>query len=475
MDDLRELMEQAKKLGDFKLIEGANWDLEIGAITELEYSRKNPRFLLFDKIPDHKAGYRVATNLFTSYRLAALALGLPIEAKGLELVKAWRDKVKDGIKPIPPVKVDTGPIKENVRKGAEVNLLEYPTPKWHEHDGGRYIGTGVAVIQRDPDDDHINLGTYRVQIHDKNTVTVYMSPGRHGDEIRRKYWARGQSCPVAISCGQEPAVYAAASWRITVGEYEYAGGIKNKPIEVVTGVTTGLPIPATAEIVLEGEMLPPGADMRPEGPFGEWTGYYASSTRPEPAVKINATLHRNNPIIMGVPPSYLYSRASLARHILLGGLLWAELDKQVPGIKGVWMPEEATPAMVIISLEQKYAGHAKQAAMVAAGCRITAYMLRHIIVVDDDIDPSNISEVFWALNTRCEPEDTIDVLRGCWGSPLDPMLSPERRSQKDFKHSTSIILACKPYSWMADFPRACKFSREKLREVEEKWRKYLTS
>jgi hypothetical protein len=88
-----------------------------------------------------------------------------------------------------------------------------------------------------------------------------------------------------------------------------------------------------------------------------------------------------------------------------------------------------------------------------------------------------LKELFNLVNPvpTSPPEDTIDVLRGCWGSPLDPMLSPERRSQKDFKHSTSIILACKPYSWMADFPRACKFSREKLREVEEKWRKYLTS
>ena len=176
--DLREYIKQAEEWRELKVIEGADWDLEIGTITEMMAKPGTP-LLLFDKIKGYPAGYRVATNLAASHRRVSLLLGLPQQEKPMELVKAWREKSKGGFRPVPPVEVKTGPVEENVHTGEDIDLYEFPTPRWHELDGGRYIGTGDIVITRDPDEGWVNLGTYRVQVHDQQTLTIYMSPGRH--------------------------------------------------------------------------------------------------------------------------------------------------------------------------------------------------------------------------------------------------------------------------------------------------------
>lgn len=476
-NDLREFIKRADELGECCVIEGADWDKEIGAIGDLMSQVPESPLLVFDKIKGYPPGYRVVSNLATSSKRIALAFGLPMEAKGIELVTAFRDRLRQGIQPIPPVEVDTGPVKENVLVGDDVDLFKFPTPKWHEFDGGRYIGTGSAVVSRDPDEGWVNLGTYRVQIQDKSTVTMSLGYGHHGNIIARKYWNKGLPCPMAICCGQAPLVFAAAHFEIPwrFPEYDWAGGWQRKPIEVTRGVTTDLPIPATAEIVLEGEIVPPGVDNRPEGPFGEWAGYYAGGVRQMPAFRVKSILHRNNPIIQGNPPSLLPRVWTLGRHIQIAAALWDELDRQLPGVKGVWTIEETTiHGIVVIALQQLYGGHAKQAALIAAGALVTAYTTRYIIVVDEDIDPSNTSEVLWALGTRSEPQE-IDILRGCWGSWANPTITPEQRKIDDREHSLGIILACKPYKWIKDFPRSTKPSPELAKKVRAKWPKLFTA
>ena len=136
-NDLREFIKKADDLGECLVVEGADWDLEIGAIASLRGELPNCPLLVFDKIKGYEAGYRVASNLFTSPQRAALALGLPLGARGADLVKALREKLRGGVKPVPPVEVNSGPVKENIKVGDEVDLLEFPTPKWHELDGGR--------------------------------------------------------------------------------------------------------------------------------------------------------------------------------------------------------------------------------------------------------------------------------------------------------------------------------------------------
>lgn len=468
-DDLREYINRVEELGECKVIDGADWNLEIGVISELYLSTPNPPLLLFDKIIDYKPGYRVASNVIITPRRTALCLGLPLEAKGIELVNAWRHRSK-GIKLIPPVEVKRGPVKENIYTGEDVDLFEFPVPKWREFDGGRYIGTGDTVIQRDPEEGWVNLGTYRVQIHDKCTATIYMSPGKHGDIIRRKYWNKGQSCPVAVVCGQDPLLWEASCDTLPWGmsEYDYAGALRNAPIEVVKGEVTDLPIPARAELVLEGEILPPEVETRMEGPFGEWTGYYASGSRSEPAFKVKAILHRNDPIIMGMP--MFGGSDAFDTHLKKAARVWDDLDRQVANVKGVWMFLEGDPGfIVVVSIKQSYAGHAKQAALVAAGCNAISHMYRFIIVVDDDIDITKTSEVIKVMATRCDVEDSFDFVRSYRSSYLDPVLSPEKKGRGELFKTIALITACKPFPWMKEFPQLTRSSPALLEKVNKKW------
>ncbi len=474
-NDLREFITEVERLGEYKLVEGADWDLEIGLITAWQAEAGNSPLLLFDKIKGYKAGYRVVTSLFNTPKRVALALDLPREMWGIEFVKAWREKTKKELELIPPVYVDYGPIKENIHTGDDIDLFEFPTPKWGEFDGGRYIGTGCMVITRDLDEGWVNCGTYRVQIHDKSTATVQIStPARNAAVIRQKYWAKGMGCPTAVVCGgTEPVLWGVSTMAIPwgVSEYDYAGWLRGKPIEVTRGVTTDLPIPAGAEIVLEGEVMPPEAGLIEEGPFGEWTGYYGGATQ-QPIFRVKSILHRNDPIIHGAPNVTRFgSHATLAREPMRSALVWDELDSRVPGVKGVWFVEDASAhPMLVVSIKQMYPAHAKQTALSAASAVSAASNLCWVIIVDDDIDPSNMSEVLWAMGLRCDPETGVEVIRGAGlATHLKPSLSPEKRSSGDITQGIAIIMACKPYYWMDKFPKTVTPSPEQLQKVKEKW------
>ena len=415
LDDLRGFIEAVEQLGECKRVENADWNLEIGSIAEVAGEMPNQPMLLFDPIKGYPKGYRIITNAFATPRRMALAMDFPEMTSEEELVRYWRKRLQEDLKPVPPIEVKTGPVMENVLTGDEVDLFKFPVPKWHKLDGGRYIGTGDTVIMRDPDEGWINLGVFRTQIHDKKTATIYISPGHHGRIIREKYWAMGKPCPVVVTCGQAPIVFFAAGAPSAWGssEYDYAGWLRNKPVEVVKGIVTGLPIPATAEIALEGEIVPPEVESRDEGPFGEWTGYYASNIRPEAACRVKAILHRNNPIILACPP-FMNLRASQGGNMRKVAELWNELESLVPGIKKVWALEDAKGLYIpVVSVKQMYPGHAKQVGLAVTSSRAAAYHGRFVIVVDDDIDPNKTSEVLWALATRCDPATALEIVTGC--------------------------------------------------------------
>ena len=184
--DLEGWLKDAEALGEVRRVTGADWNVEIGAITELAQHRENGPAVLFDEIKGYPKGYRLLVNSLGSLRRTALTLGLATDVTSpMQLVKAWRAYSKR-IMPIPAKTVEWAPVMENVDTGAAVNILKFPTPKWHEHDGGRYIGTGSVDITRDPEEGWVNLGCYRVMIHDERTVGFYISPGKHGRIQREK-------------------------------------------------------------------------------------------------------------------------------------------------------------------------------------------------------------------------------------------------------------------------------------------------
>lgn len=470
LGDLRAFLKIAEDAGELARVSGADPELEMGALYELSLEHAQPPVLLFENMPGCAPNHRIAVNV----RSAGVVGG---NTGGLDLVEAYRAKSRKASTPIPPQVVSAGPILENVMSGNEVNAKAFPMPRWHGDDGGAYIGTECVVITRDPDTGWVNLGTYRVMLVDERTVTVMMEPGKHGDAIRRKYWARGLPCPLAISLGQAPVLGAVAASTLPAGqsEYDVAGGRIGAPIKVIEGRTTGLPIPADSEIVLEGHMPPPDQASAPEGPFGEWPGYYASGTRPEPVLQIERIYHRNDPIMTAQPPArptlpgtyFGTAGTSLFR----AATLWDEIEAAgVPGVKGVWkMPGGGSRFINVIAIRQMHAGHAKMAGLVATGAISAAFAGRVTIVVDDDIDITKPAEVMWALATRWDPKTQTDIIDGCWSGNIDPRIEPARREAQDFTNSRIIIYAVRPWHWKDDFPKVNAVDPQYADEVRRKW------
>jgi len=469
MLDLRGFLRKVREDGDLQELEQVDWDLELGTLTELLAEKGGPA-LLFDKFKGYPEGYRVATNVCGTVRRFATAIGMPPDTGRLDIIKKWRAV---DFKPVKPVEVKTGPVMENIHLGNDVNLYEFPVPRYHEHDGGRYIGTGVAVIMRDPDEGYVNVGVQRVMIHDEKTLGLYISPGKHNAIIRQKYWARGESCPVVMDFGPAPILFLSAASHVPWGisEFDWAGYLANEPIEVVRGEITGLPVPANSEIAIEGEYLPPEVESRIEGPLGEWTGYYGGGERREPVVRVKALYHRGNPILFGAPPMKPPNYA-FAVQVRTTPFLWNDLEKAgVRGIKSVWEHEAGGGRMItIISLKQDHGGHARQAGLAVVGSHGGGYMSKLVIVVDEDIDPTDLNEVLWAVVTRANFDTSVDIIKGCWGSRLDPALPPDKREKGDFTHSVMLIDACKPFYWRHLFPPVNKASEELRTKIIEKWR-----
>ncbi len=468
--DLRAWLGGVEKLGELKVLKGADWNLEIGAITELLHHREGSPAVIFDQVKGYPPGYRVVTNTLGSLPRLALTMNMPPDYTKLEFVRALKKRTEE-VGFIKPRVVKDGPVMENVLTGSDIDLWKFPTPKWHELDGGRYIGTGCINITRDPDEGWVNLGTYRLMVQGRDTVGFYISPGKQGRIQLEKYAARGEVCKVAASLGQDPLLYLSGGIELPwgVSEYEWVGGLLGTPVEVIEGEYTGLPVPASAEIVIEGEARPDL--LMNEGPFGEWTGYYASSMRPEPVIKVKRLLHRNDPILLGAPPTRPPCEFNYMRCYMRSALIWEQLQKAgIRDVRGVWCHEAGgSRLLTVVSITQRYAGHARQAGMVAAYCHAGGYLGRYVIVVDDDIDVTNTNDVLWALCTRSNPEQDIEIVRRSWSGPLDPIIP---KGQKGL-NSRAIIDACRPYEWMKDFPPVAESSPAIKKAALEKWRSVL--
>ncbi len=467
---LRQWLEEAERIGRLRRVHGANTDSEIGAATEVLQQAPESPATIFDQIPGYGPDFRVLVNSLGSTDTIALALGLPSGLSKADLSNAWRERIR-GFKPLPAQEIKDGPVFENIRRGADVDLNIFPVPKWHPSDGGRYIGTGSYDVTRDPDDGWVNCGTYRVMRHGPNRVGYYISPGKHGRMHRQKYFDRGEKCPVAMVFGGDPLMFLAACTEVPFGvtEYDWVGGVRGEPMQVVRGPVTGLPIPADAEIAIEG--FATADELLPEGPFGEWTGYYASDTRPEPVLHVEALYYRNQPILLGSPPGRPPDELSKYRAVMRTALLRDGLEKSgIPDVVGAWCHEVGGSRLFnVIAIKQRYPGHARQTLHVAAQCHAGAYAGRWTIVVDEDIDPSNLEEVIWAMSTRADPATSIDIIQRAWSTPLDPRITPEQRKNRDFTNSRGLIDATRPFEWRDQFPIVNTMPREMREEAEKRW------
>src|SRR6202521_3739465 len=469
-EDLREWLDEARKLGEGKDVSGLSWQQDIGMIAGVAPHDDNAPCFVFDDIPGTIPGSRVLVNFFGGKR-KNMTLGFPPDLGKVDLSEGFRTSFMAPMKRIAPTYVDRGPILENVMQGADVDITRFPAPKWHEPDGGRYIGTGSFNVSRDPDEGWINCGTYRVMIHDATTAGFYISPGKHGRIQRDKYEARKQPMPVAIVVGCDPMSLLMASSEVPYGvcEYDIIGGIRGEPVEVVKAPITGLPVPANAEIVIEGFVEP--GNVKPEGPFGEWMGYYGSDIRQEPVMDIKAIYHRNDPILLGCAPQRPPDEIARYRALTRSAIVRENIVRAgVPDVVAALAHEIGTARLLLgVSIKQRYPGHATQAGHVAAMCHSGAYAGRYVIVTDEDIDVSNLEELIWAMLTRSDPATSIDIIHNAWSTPLDPRIEPERKAKGDFTNSRAIIDACRPWHWRDKFPKVNAPSPEAARLARQRF------
>lgn len=469
-NNLRDWLEEAEKLGEVKHVQGASWERDIGMATEVvQHSDKAP-CVVFEEVPGTLEGSRLLVNFFSGKRMN-MTLGFPSELSKVELSDAFREAYMENMREIPHELVDGGPVLENCLEGDDIDVEAFPAPIWHEGDGGRYIGTGSYNVTRDPDTGWINVGTYRVMIHARNEVGFYISPGKHGRIHREKYADKGEPMPTVIVVGGDPMTFLMGSSEVPpeVCEFDVVGGFRGTPMQMVTGKHTGLPFPADAEIVIEGFVHP--TERKPEGPFGEWTGYYGSQMRAEPVMEIKAIYHRNNPILFGCPPQRPPDEVARYRSITRSAMLKENIAKAgVPDVTGAWLHEVGTARMLMgVAIKQRYPGHAKQAGHIACQCHVGAYAGKYVIVTDEDIDVSNLEELIWAMLTRSEPSESIDIIRGTWSTHLDPRISPEDKEKGNLTNSRAIIDACRPFHWKDEFPAVNAPSLELAKESREKW------
>jgi UbiD family decarboxylase len=472
---LRRWLADVEESGELREVRGANWDLEIGTISALNYRRKPPFALLFDDIEGYPSGFRVLTGSVSNARRLGRTLRLGDDLDDYELVEQLRGKPNEwnaAAADFAPEVVESGPVTENVIEGADVDLTKFPAPKWHEHDGGRYLGTGCMVITSDPETGVTNGGSYRVQIQEEGkTATVNVGIGKHGHLNLDRWFARDGRAPIVIVLGADPVTLVTAGTEVPRGisELNYAGAVMGKPLQVITSERTGLPIPAAAEIVIEGWLSP---DRRlHEGPFGEWTGYYSGSDRPVYAIDIDRVLHRDNPIILGAPPGLPPHDYSYMRTVMKSAMILDNLQSSgVAGVKNAWAHEAGGGRLLIaVSLKQAYAGHSRQVGYLTAQGAASAYMNRYVITVDDDIDVRSLDDVMWAVCTRSDPAEDIEIMRKSWGSTADPLLTDHKAPY----NSRAFIDACRPFERRDAFPRVAQPSPELIKATIAKWRPLL--
>ena len=469
--DLREWLDIVDGLGELKRVTGANSEDDIGAITEMLDHHEESPCVLFEEIPNYKPAYRVLVNSMGSRRRQAVTLGLnPAEASHDRLLQFWRELLK-GFAPVPPVNVKHGSIQENILRDDEVDLNRFPVPIWHPLDGGRFIGTASINIMRDPDTGIINAGTYRNQIFDKNGIGIRAAPPHHGGIIKEKYMQRGQPCPIVTVVGADPLMFLAScveGMRYGESELDWAGGVRGGGIEVIQGELTGLPIPAHAEIALEGFITTD--EFAKEGPYGEWMGYYQDGYPKDRVVRIKRIYHRNDPILLGCPQGKPPHEDNRFLAYLRAGMIWDQLEKAgVPGVCGVWSPPEGgNRLMTVVALKTQYVGHGKQAGLIASQCAGGIEMNRLTVVVDDHVDVTNIQDVVWAILARCDPERGVEIIKDTKGSRIDMAIAPDQRELN--ANSRMIIDATTPFQWK-NHPLAGDIisTPERTQKILERW------
>ncbi len=380
-------------------------------VAKLARERRRRPVLLLENVKG--SALPVVTNLHASRRRMALAMN----AEPREVQRAFLKAME---RPVAPVVVDTGPVKEVVRTGADVDLLALPQIVHHGADAGPYI-TAAISFAKDPEDGTWNCAYNRLMIMGKDRTSIHITASKHLWEFYQKAEARGEALPVAFAVGVHPAIGLGALAIGSIDEDERAimGGILGEPLELVRCETSDLLVPAQAEVILEGEILP--GERTPEGPFSEFTGYSLGQRQRE-VVRYNAVTMRDDALFHDIAVAQV-------DHLLLSTIpmeanLYRAVRAIVPSVTAVRVP---APYSCYVAIEQRVSGQAKNAILAVLGADM---YIKRVVVVDHDVNIFDDREVAWALGTRCQADRDITVISNTRGSDLDPSTDSDGHTAK---------------------------------------------
>ncbi|MFQ5913556.1 MAG: UbiD family decarboxylase [Nitrospinota bacterium] len=383
-------------------------EYEITALVrELEAEGEAP-VLIFENVEGSR--FPVVVNLNGSLRRISASLGI----KEDQLIPEYLRRTGN---PIPPVRASDAPVQDVVLTGSEADLKRLPQIRHFENDGGAYITAGI-VFARDPVTGDRNLSCHRLMFLGKDRLAIHMEPGKHLNECRTKAEEQGGALEVAISIGNHPAwhigsLYIGAFQRDEAGAI---GGLMEAPLELVEGKTVDLEVPARAEIVLEGEVVP-GA-LTEEGPFSDFTGYAGERRDNRQVVRVKAITHRKDALFQDLTNGDSLEHLNLPVAGLLANL-YGFLKAGHPTVENVRF---VGPFMLAVSFRKRNEGQAQNLILRAFSGDI---MLKYVIVVDEDVDVSRPEQVFWAVGARTQGDRDILIIPNTRGCDVDPSSAPE--------------------------------------------------
>ncbi|MBI2988933.1 MAG: UbiD family decarboxylase [Deltaproteobacteria bacterium] len=430
----------------------------------VEKMRKDPRYpdfpaVLFPNVKGSKLP--VLINLCASYERLALSIDTTVKTMVPEYAKREANVV-------PPIEVSgrNAPVKEVIWKGDQIDLNKLPTVWHNEFDSGYYIDSGVSLL-KDPDSGKVNAGIYRHEVQNSSELGFMSNPGHHGSHILRRMRELGKPLEVAIAIGHHPAFLMAAVSQLAGigGELEACGGLLGEPLEVVRAETVDLMVPSRAEIVIEGVIDTDPKAMRKEGPFGEYPRYY-TGVGTAPYTKITAITMRKDAIYQTVFNAHI-------EHTCLGALprmgsLYRRVREAVPSVTMVNLPVSGMGrAHAYISLKKARDGEPKQVAFAAFA---VDPLIKHVFVVDDDVDVFDEVEVLWCMCTRFQADRDLAIIPYALGNRLTPKsYDIDRNERLEDRHKkvmeTKMILDLTKPAPPTSFPPLCGVPAEVVERV----------
>lgn len=371
--------------------------------------------------------------------------------------------------PVNPVVVDSGPCKDVILTGDEVDLHRFPIPTWTpEKDPAPFL-TAPCLFTRHAETGVGNIGTYRMEIKAKNeTGVLWDLPSQHGAVHYASWEKQNQPMPMAVVIGADPTIIMSSVSKVPLGVDEIciAGGLRGKPVEVVKCETCDIYVPATAEIVLEGVVLP--GESVVEGPFGEYTGYMGGPYM-MPKFYVKCITHRKKPVYHALFSQMPPSESSLMRQLPEEANVYQHLSGylKIPGIKDVHLPEAGGSYSICwISMKTAFPGHVQQ--VMSAAWTHHPTFAKWIVVTDEDVDIRDPFIREWILAFRVEPEKDITFLPNTAPILLDPSSDPPEVPLWDRRSSKVLIDATQ--NW--EYPEIALPPQKYLDQAAEQWEKY---